>query len=241
MKQSIFFLFFLTLITGVSFSQNITRIYDPYAVQRDVEPFHQLHVSGAFKVIIKQGGETGVAVSSENIELRDAIQTKVQNGVLRVQLTGSTKINLKGKSRLVVYVSVKDIDSILLSGACTLVVDGKLNTDKLGIAISGASSLNAELQVKNLNICQSGASDLDLNGNVEQLVVKLSGASDLKAIDLMSVSCFTEISGASDMQIAVSQKLNAIVSGASELQYSGKPVFSNVKSSGASTIKQINK
>ncbi len=241
MKQTICFLFFLTLITGVSFSQDITRIYDPYAVQREVEPFHRLSVSGPFKVIVKQGSETGVAVSSENIEIRDAIHTKVQNGVLRVQLTGGQKIILKGKSRLVVYVSVKDIDSISLSGACTMVVDGKLNADKLGLAISGASSLNTELQVKNLNIRQSGASDLLLKGSVEHIGVKLSGASDLNAIDLMSGICIAEVSGASDMQIAVSQKLNAIVSGASEFQYSGKPALANVKSSGASTVKQINK
>jgi hypothetical protein len=239
MKQILILFTALCLFFNESSSQELTRIYDPYAVQRDVEAFHQLSVSGAFKVIVKQGSETGVAVSSDNIEIRDAIQTKVQNGVLRVQLTGGQRINLKGKTKLIVYVSVKDIDSISLSGACTMVVDGKLNENKLGISISGASDLDVDLNVKKTYIRGSGASNLKLKGSTESIEVKLSGASDMNAIDLISNDCRIEMSGASDMHISVNQNLDAIVSGASDLKFRGSVTKVFIKNSGASSVKRL--
>ena len=241
MKQVFLLSCFFILIFTSSFSQDITHIYDPYAVKREVGQFHQLVVSGPFRIMVKQGKEVGLAVSSENVELRDAIEVNVKDGVLRIKFGGAKKLNMKGKARAVIYVSVTEIDSMNLSGVSSLVTDGQLAVTSLGISISGASDLDGAIQAERLNIRQSGASDVKLKGNVNIMNVQLSGASDLKAFDLISNSCHAVISGASDMKINVSRHLEAKVSGASDLRYSGNPASANVKSTGASTVKQINK
>jgi len=226
-------------MAGISFSQDITRIYDPYAVERVVDDFRRISVSGPFKVIVKQGAETGVAVSSENAVVRDAIITKVQNGILYVNLSVVKRINVKGNARLIVYISVKDIDSVSLAGAVNFLVDGKLNAEKLSIALSGASDLKGEVNTKSFIVHQSGASNMQIKGNADILEVKLSGASDLKALDLISNECIAEISGASDMRITVNQKLKATLSGASDLKFKGKPTVTEIKLSGASDVKKL--
>ena len=239
MKHGSVCLFFFLFVLSTTFSQDITRFYDPYATQREVKAFDQLSVSGPIRVILKQGTASGVAVSSENASVRDGVQTNVKNGMLFVQFNTGPHLIMKGNANVIVYVSVKNLDSIFLSRASVMVVDGQLKSEKLGIAVSGASTLKAELQLKNLIIHQSGATDVQLKGATENIEVRLSGASDLKAFQLFSNNCYAEISGASDMQITVSQKLQAKVSGASDFRYRGNPAVKDVQSNGASLVKKL--
>lgn len=241
MKQVFLLLNFFFLIFTSSFSQDIIQIYDPHAVKREVGEFHQLVISGPFSIMLKQGAEAGLAVSSENKDLSDAVQANVQDGILRIKFDKGKKKGIRLRSNVILYISVTNIDSISLSGAGSMVMDGRLAVSSLGISLSGASDINGEIQVDRLNIHQSGASDIKLKGIATTAHIQLSGASDLRAGELESSNCYAIVSGASNMKINVNQYLDAKVSGASDLRYSGNPAFKYVKTTGASTVKQINK
>jgi hypothetical protein len=91
-------------------------------------------------------------------------------------------------------------------------------------------------QATNITVDLSGASTLTANGQADDLMATVSGASTLNISGLSINDADMQISGASHATINLSGRLDANVSGASSLQYSGQPTLGNVSTSGASTV-----
>src|SRR5690349_5835309 len=100
-------------------------ISDPNAQQRSVSGFHAVKVSNAIDVMIVQGNEEGLAVSAKTDEYRDKIKSEVRNGVLVISYSEKSW-NGGGNRKLKAYVSVKNLDGITASGACDVIINGKL-------------------------------------------------------------------------------------------------------------------
>ena len=69
------------------------------------------------------------------------------------------------------------------------------------------------------------------------MMVALSGGSDLNAKDLIAESCEISTSGGADANIHVTKELSMRASGASDINYRGKPQVLVSKSSGAADIR----
>ncbi|MFT3946321.1 MAG: DUF2807 domain-containing protein [Agriterribacter sp.] len=68
--------------------------------------------------------------------------------------------------------------------------------------------------------------------------ILVSGASDVKGYNLITEYCKANASGASDIQLTVNKEINAVASGSSDIIYKSSATVSNVKSSGASSVKK---
>ena len=210
-------------------------ISDANAQQRNVGSFHAIKVSNAIDVMISQGNEEGLAVSARTDEYRDKIKSEVRNGVLVISYS-ETSWNGGGNRKLKAYVSVKNLDRITASGACDVIVNGKLETKELSLDFSGASDFKGTVSTDYLDVDISGASDVTVNGNATAARVRASGASDFKGYDLQTEKSEVKASGASDIKITVNKELNAEASGASGVHYRGEGMIRDIKSSGASSV-----
>ena len=217
---------------GRLFAQEIN---DPNAIKVDVKGFNAINVSNAFDVYLTQGNDEAVAVSASERKFRDRIKVGVKDGVLHIRYEDGFRFN-SGKMKLKAYISFKNINKLVVSGACDVFVLETLKADKLDINLSGASDLKGKLDVKELSVNISGASDMKVSGNASNLDVEASGASDFKGFDFTTNECTAKASGASSVQITVKEKLNAHASGASDIHYKGEARTGDMKSSGASSI-----
>jgi len=235
MKQLFFFLLAGLLALNVRAQQTI--VHDPNAVVRPVKGFHGIDVGSAIDLYLSQGDEEKVVVSARDPKWRDRIVTEVVDGVLKIRLEG--KHNNLRDARLKVYVAFTTLDQVIVSGASNAYVDGVISGNKLSMNLSGASIFKGAIRVGELSLEQSGASDAHITGVVAGLaVIRLSGASDIKGYDLKVEKCDVVVSGASDARITVNKELKADASGASSVYYKGEGVISEVRSSGASTVKK---
>jgi len=142
-----------------------------------------------------------------------------------------------------------------LSGACAVelkVKTGKLEVDASGACnvdltaeardaefdCSGSTRLTIQLIATKAEFDMSGACKVEINGKAEKAKFDCSGASNIKAGEWPCKTVSVECTGASKLEINVSDRLNVEASGASTISYKGRPVI-NLDTSGASKVKNI--
>jgi Putative auto-transporter adhesin, head GIN domain len=214
-------------------------INDPNAVVRNVKGFHAIRISAGIDLYLSQG-EEAVAISATSTEVRDRIQTVVENGVLKIYLE-NTANPFKwghGNSHMKAYVSAKTLDNLNASGGSDVYIQSTFSADKLDITISGGSDLQGKLDVKDLTLDQSGGSDAEISGKANSLKVDASGGSDFKGNDFVTDYCEIVASGGSDAEITVNKELTAHASGGSDISYRGSGVIRDLHSSGSSSVKK---
>jgi len=178
-----------------------------------------------------------VAISASEDKFKEQVKVEVKEGILYIRYENGLKWN-SGKMKLKAYISFKNIDQLVVSGASDVFLESDLNVDDLKVNLSGASDIKGDgkLNVKNLTVHLSGASDMKVGGQASKLNVDASGASDFKGFDFITDYCDAKATGASNIQITVSKELSAHASGASDVHYKGDAMIRDLKVSGASNV-----
>ena len=82
-----------------------------------------------------------------------------------------------------------------------------------------------------------GASQVSLDGSVDRLLVDMTGASHLAADGLQAKSAEISTTGAGDAEVAVTDALKVVITGAGKVTYSGNPPTIKKQITGAGTIR----
>jgi hypothetical protein len=86
-----------------------------------------------------------------------------------------------------------------------------------------------------------GAAEVTLTGNVDRLLVDMTGASQLAADGLQTKTAEISTTGAGDAEVAVTDTLNVIITGAGKVTYSGNPPTIKKQITGAGSIRHKDK
>lgn len=105
--------------------------------------------------------------------------------------------------------------------------------------LSGASKITGRLISSNTEIELSGASRVSLAGSGGNLNIHGSGASNIDMLYFTVNNAYIDFSGASRATLYVNGKLEADLSGASLLEYTGTTTLGEIDLSGASSIKPV--
>lgn len=179
--------------------------------ERELPEFNEIYLTGITKVYLNQGDEQKVVVEA-SAKVQDRISTQVKNNKLKI----TSKFNGKQK-QCKIYVTVKEIKEIQISGAAFVKGIGNINAPELRIIASGASDVNLKITVDTLYTNLSGASNVILSGNVYKHLSKVSGAATLKAANLITQKTNINASGAANAKVFAEKELNEDVSGAANV------------------------
>ncbi len=219
----------------------------------DVTGFTGVNVSSAFEAVITQSSGYSVTVTAPRIE---QVQVEKQGNILKVWREGNlwftpfqsqpkveislpelTSVELSGASRGEVsgFDSGKKLD-IILSGASNLDVEN-VTTGGLVVKVSGASRLEGNIKsTGDAEMEITGASTVNLEGYAQDINAEVSGASRASLGDYYAKDGDVTLSGASKGTVNLTGRLDADVSGASDLSWKGSPTMGNVQTSGASSL-----
>lgn len=181
--------------------------------KREVSDFKSVDVGGVFKVEITAQKDFDVQIEADD-NLLQYINTEIDGETLEI----STTKRISSHNPIIVKIGAPDIENLEVSGASSVMLTN-LNNESLKIDLSGASNVKIEGNTKNLN-------------------VELSGASRLDSGNLQSENISVDASGASKADVFASNRLEADLSGASKVTYSGSPKDLVKKTSGASKINE---
>jgi hypothetical protein len=201
---------------------------------RAVSGFSSIVISGVGQLTIDQTGTESLTITADDNILPDLTST-VTNGQLQLGTKPNTTIQTNNPIQY--HVTVKNLTGLSVAGAADATM-AKLTTSTLSVEVSGTGSISiAGLGAQSAQINLLGAGEITLSGQAQSQTATIAGAGAYHGEQLDTDSAVVQVSGAGQAAVHVSQSLNATVSGAGTITYSGNPsqVSSNVTGAGSIT------
>lgn len=236
MKKSVFFVAVMLLTTTLIAQKQID---DANAEVRTVGSFHGIKVSNGITVYLTQGNSEMVAVSANEVEVRNKIITRVENGILKIYYDEDDwkfwKNFSNKKSRA--YVSVKEIDKIQATSGADVLMEGLLRAGSLRMDASSGASINGKVEASSLEVDQSSGSVITISGNISgSLKVDGSSGSVFRGYDLTVENCDAETSSGAGVQVTVNKELNVQASSGGYIHYKGNALIRDVHTSSGGSV-----
>ena len=201
--------------------------------ERSISKFDKIKISGAVNVIYTNSDTLSFIIKGKESDFNN-VEAKVENTTLVLTSKGKTH------SDLTIYIKNNQLVSIESSGAASLKTTNTLKQDSITLNISGASNINAKLETKKIKCVEVGASNLVLAGTTDYLDAEISGAATLKSYNLTVKEALLMTSGAASSKVFITDKVNAVATGASDIKIKGDPKDVTVETSTAASITRVN-
>lgn len=234
MKSLTKILFAALLFTGINSAFADTQ-------DRHLSGFHALSVSASFDVYITQGSTESVKVEAP-AEVINRVITEVKGDELIIRSkNGSFNWSslFDSHRRMVIYVTVKDLHSINISGSSDVFFKNGISANRMDLKISGSGNVLGRLNVKTFDCVITGSGDVKLSGAAQTATVSISGSGDFHSRDLVTATTMIRISGSGDAVINATQKLDAHVSGSGDIRYTGGAKQVSTSTSGSGNINRF--
>ena len=215
---------FVNVAAGGYFDVEIVQA-DTFRVSISADDFAHILVEKANDtLIIRYRGIDCFAIFHSQPQARIAMPS-----LAKLVLSGASKGKMQG------FNSTNNLE-LTLSGASHLEAFN-ISTGSLGIKLEGASGLTGDIKASgDAKFEVAGAGKLDLKGAANKIILQSSGASKVALDKFPAQNADVEISGASTCTVNLNGKLNADVTGASSLHWSGTPLMGDIQISGASKL-----
>lgn len=208
-----------------------------YRKPQTTESFTKVHISGALYVELSQGKACSVTVEPESA--KDLVNVEIKEGTLYLKNEPNKRDR---REKVVVKVSVQDLNELSMSGATSLMSMHQLGLSTLTLDMEGASNISLNLKATKLKGDFSGACNIEIEGICETMDLDVSGAAQAKLSGLSAKKATVDNSGAAHLEISISETLNADASGASEIYYKvdgeSKSIRVDIETSGSAVIKK---
>jgi PBP1b-binding outer membrane lipoprotein LpoB len=227
--------------------------------QYDYRDFTKVDISSAFDYEIRQSDTYSISITASS-NLFDDIKVTKRGRTLVIgrEAIGFHWAGFRHNPNVEAVITMPQLHSLDGSGATDGIVADFNSAENLDISLSGASSLElvdvsagntvfdlsgasqveGDIAAQTIEFDLSGASKIQMEGSAESMVVDASGASSLKLADFKVKDAHIALSGASDSTINLDGNLDVDLSGASTLEYIGKPALGIVDISSSSTLKE---
>jgi Putative auto-transporter adhesin, head GIN domain len=205
---------------------------------RHLSGFNAINIAGSVDVYIVQGTSESVRVEAPK-EYLDRIITEVDGGVLKIHdkhNSGWSWGNWGNHKKVAVYVTVKNVNEIGITGSADIFFKEGINANSLKLWVSGSGDVSGRIEVKTLDCAISGSGDMKLSGHAHDSNVSVSGSGDFEARGLATVSTAVHVSGSGDASINASDNVNASVSGSGDVTYTGGAQHVSKSKSGSGDI-----
>ena len=186
---------------------------------KDVSTFTKISFRVSGKLYLKQGSPQKVEIEGKKDAL-EKIEVEVEGNRLVIKREGNGWMDWSfgdDDDKVNVYVTVKDIEGLSVSGSGDLIGQGKITSSDLDLNVSGSGLLQLEAAVSgDLEADVSGSGEIVLKGSCRNYDSDVSG------------------SGRIDLDVAISEKATFGVSGSGKIQAAGtaNEVKTNISGSG---------
>ncbi len=220
----------LLFVTTIALAQNRET--------RDVGDFDEITMKIGGTVYVTQGNKNEVILEGRESDLED-VQVRVKGGNLIIENRRNSWWN-SGRIRMSVYVTVKDLKGVYVSGSGDIISQNTIKTDDFRSVVSGSGDIEMELDARTIDNRISGSGNIELSGSAESGKLSISGSGKLLAEDMKVDDFKVTISGSGRGSITVYGELDVRISGSGGVYYGGKPTGVNSSISGSGKVRRIN-
>lgn len=182
-----------------------------------VDEFQGVDLAVHGDLYLTQDEQQTLRIEAED-NLLEILQVNVENGKLSINseqcYTNTKPVNI--------YVSMKDIGDLSISGSGKIIGQTEIKADKLKLGILGSGSLDISLDAEELDTHISGSGDTKLKGSSRIHTIVIDGSGNVKAFDLSTEKTDIRIGGSGNGEVDASKELNMNILGSGNVYYSGE-------------------
>jgi flagellar hook assembly protein FlgD len=200
---------------------------------RNLSSFSAVSVSSSIDVDVQQGNETLVVVEGDD-NIVKFIETKVENGVLKISLKSSYSIS---NATTKVHVTSPIFSAFTTSSSSSLI--GKTviaSTTKISLKSTSSSNIEINLDAPTVEIEASSSADITTTGKTKNLKVDASSSSTVKSFDLKAEMVEVEASSSSDVKVFASVSISAKANSSADIAYTGGASIVNKTEKSSGTV-----
>jgi len=226
----------LVIPTNSLFAQKIKGNGTVVKQDRTITSFKSLLIEGACNVIITQG-----AIESISIEADDNIQKYIltENSGNNLTIKLEKGIAIESSTKMNVYLTIKNIDALVISGIGNVECTTPLLLDRLNLIKSGAGNTKLYLSCSALDAIISGVGSVKMIGHIADASINISGAGSLKAYDLIIQNLKIKKSGVCNVHVFAEKEIDIETSGTGDIYYKGNAKVKNLKNDGVGVVKKM--
>ena len=228
------FLFLFVLTVLIAIRCNIDTDYpqeelgEMTSKSYDNFQFHEIEIHTGADVFLSQG------TPNIRIEAPEKIFEKLEVGAANNKLTIEPKSGTRNlRHGIKAYITVDSLTYLGLFSYSTVRTENPMTVNDLSIFQSGSGDMFLTLEANDLHIQINGSADINLKGSANSLTTTINGSGDIRAmefpVNIADMSC----SGSGNINVNVSEKLDARISGSGDIRYKGTAqVNTNISGSG---------
>lgn len=192
---------------------------------RHLSGFHAIEVSGSFDVYIVQGTTESVKIDAPASAISH-IATEVSGGTLKIYSKDHFSwgnLFSGGHKKIVIYVSVKDVNKIALTGSGDVYFKDGINAYALHLAVTGSGNLSGKINAKTLESAVTGSGNVKISGHADNSKVTVTGSGNYSGRDVTTTNTVVHVGGSGNASVNATGSLEASVTGSGDVRYSGNP------------------
>jgi len=236
--------------TAFARRQGVVKADSVSVTARAVSGFDAIHIQGPFDVYISQGTSESLKLEAPE-EILPRIITEVHGGTLEIRNkhdnwgTGEKSWYSekswwrRHKEKIKVYVTVKYLNSIKLSGSGGAFFNEGITANSLKLRVRGSGSIQGKVAVKQLQSFISGSGNIKLSGTAQSSAIRMTGSGNFNAPELVTTNSAVKVSGSGGARINASDRVDAAISGSGEVSYTGTAKTINSTKSGSGSISRF--
>ncbi len=195
----------------------------------EIAPFDGIVVEGPIEVRLRRSDTQHVDIEAQP-NIRELLETEVREGTWFIRTSQCYNSN----KDMIVYVDLPMLRSISIQGSGDVISEDQFDGEDITLEIAGSGDLEVIVNARKVNASIKGSGDMEIVGMCQQFIASINGSGDLQAGDLQSAQAKAEIIGSGDINLHVTDALEATVTGSGNIRYKGSPpnVNKNVTGSG---------
>ena len=226
-------LFVAVMLNGVSMAFGA----DPKKETRNVGDFEKISLAISANLYLTQGNTCEVIIEAEE-DVLNKIETEVESGYLKIEF--EKWYNYRGTKDINVYVTIKDVNSLMVTRSGDIINKTALNSAKIEMVVTGSGSiLINDLNVKSLDAMISGSGNIKIAGKqkADELDATITGSGDIESSNIEFSEADLMITGSGSIHTFVSKELEATITGSGKILYKGDPIV-NADITGSGKIRK---
>jgi hypothetical protein len=232
--RSILFISALSLLfSSASKAQNDRETIEGNGklVTRDVpvKSFSELKANGVYELKLTQGDKETVRIEADE-NLQEYFTVTNEGSKLIINTEKLRDKNLKGKVKMKVYISFKNLKNLEIATVGSVQSENQLAFDDLDFKNKSVGNVNLNLTANKFNMENKSVGNVELSGKAEDATVKNNGVGSLDASDFIVQTMDIENSGVGNAAVNAQKTLKVKDS------FLGK-----VSNKGAATARKMNK
>jgi len=231
---------FLTLtlfFTNATFSQKSIRGNGNVIKQeRTITSFDELVIKGVFNIHLSQGNKESVIVEADE-NLQEIITVKNDGNIL--VLGWKKGRNLRSKTKMDIYVTLKDLKKLEVKGVGNIKTESSLSLKELKLDINGVGTTVLKLNCDKLDGNIHALGTITLTGKVGYVKLNNTGIGTLRAFDLIAQRLDLINTGIGKVEVHADQALNIKSSGIGSVKYKGNAQTKKINQSGLGKVTKV--